>query len=83
MEKTKYLAMKRAERLAALQGKFVIVTDSKYNKHQILYYQDQSVCSKGFWTAFMVNAKGYETEQEAEQMLKKLKFNNPRIMKIS
>lgn len=83
MDKNEYLKQKRMERIMALQGKCVIVADSPKNKGQIVYLQDQELCSKGFWTAFLANAKGYDTEAEAMVMLRKLKYNNPRIMWIS
>lgn len=73
----------RTERIMALQGKYVIISDSSKNKGQIVYLQDRNLSTKGFWTAFLANAKGYETEEEAMIMLRKLKYNNPRIMKIS
>lgn len=82
MNREEYLKMKRTERIMALQGKYVIISDSSKNKGQIVYLQDQTL-STGFWTAFLANAKGYETEEEAMIMLRKLKYNNPRIMKIS
>ena len=83
MQKDEYLKMKRAERLMNLTGKFVIVADSPKNPGTMMYLQDQSLSTKGFWTAFLANAKGYETEEEAKLMLCKLKYNNPRLMKIS
>lgn len=83
MNKEEYLRKMRTERIMNLQGKFVIISDSSKNKGQIVYLQDQTLSTKGFWTAFLANAKGYETEEEAMIMLRKLKYNNPRIMKIS
>lgn len=83
MNKDEYLKQKRMERIMALQGKFVIVADSPKNKGQLVYLQDQTLSTKGFWTAFLANAKGYDTEAEANLMLAKLKYNNPRLMRIS
>lgn len=83
MNKDEYLRQKRMERVMNLQGKFVIIADSPKNKGQLVYLQDQSLSTKGFWTAFLANAKGYDTESEANLMLAKLKYNNPRLMRIS
>lgn len=83
MNKDEYLKTKRMERIMALNGKCVIVADSPKHPGQVMYLQDQSLSTKGFWTAFLANAKGYNTEDEANIMLKKLKFNNPRLMWIS
>lgn len=83
IEREEYLKQQRAKRIMNLQGKFVIICDSSKNEGQIMYLQDQTLSAKGFWTAYLANAKGYETEAEAKIMLAKLKFNNPRIMCIS
>lgn len=83
MNKDEYLKQQRAMRLIALQGKCVIVADSPKHKGSVVYLQDQSICNKGFWTGFLVNAKGYDTEEEANIQLAKLKYNNPRIMWVS
>lgn len=83
MNREDYLKQKRMERIMNLQGKIVIVADSPKNKGQLVYLQDQTLSTKGFWTAFLANAKGYDTEDEANLMLAKLKYNNPRLMRIS
>lgn len=82
MNREEYLKIKRTERIMALNGKYVIVADSPKHPGQQVYLQDQNLCTKGFWTAFLANAKGYETKAEAMIMLRKLKYNNPRIIKI-
>lgn len=82
MEKEAYLRQQRALRIAALQGKYLIIADSPRHPGQIMYIQDQKICNKGFWTSFIANAKGF-TKEEAEAMLKKLKYNNPRIMRLA
>ena len=83
MNKDEYLRQKRMERVMNLQGKFVFIADSPKNKGHLVSLQDQSLSTKGFWTAFLANAKGYDTESEANLMLAKLKYNNPRLMRIS
>ena len=83
MEKNEYLKEQRAKRVAALTGKCVIIADSPKHPGHVMYLQDQSICSKGFWTSFLANAKGFGTEEEAGCVLAKLKYNHPRIMWIS
>ena len=83
MEREQYLKMKRAERVMNLTGKWVIVADSTKRPGTVMYLQDQTLSTKGFWTGFLANAKGYESEEEANLMLAKPKYNNPRLMRIS
>lgn len=81
MDKEKYLKEQRMKRIQKLSGKYVIICDSK-NKDEILYLQDQKLSKASFWTIFLANAKGFDTKQDALNMLKKLKYNNPRLAKI-
>lgn len=83
MEKNEYLRQQRAKRIADLQGKCVIITDAPKRPGQILYYQNQELCNKGYWTAFLANAKGFASKEEADHVLSKLKYNNPRLTWIS
>lgn len=82
MTRDEYLKSKRAERISALAGKWVVVSDSPKHPGQMLYYQNQSICSRGFWTAFLANAQSFETRDEAQSFCAKLRFNNPRIAQI-
>ena len=83
MDKARYLAMKRAERIANLQGKYVVVCDSPKHPGTLMYYQDQEVCNKGFWTAYMANAQGFASKNEAECFCKTLRYNNPKVTRIA
>lgn len=83
MEKNEYLKLQRAKRIADLQGKCVVIADSPKHPGQIVYLQDQNICNRGFWTAFLANAKGFATENEAKAVVSKLKYNNPRIAWMS
>lgn len=82
MEKEDYLKMQRTERIMNLMGKCVIIAESTKNPGEVIYIQDQKLSRKGFWTKFMANARGFETAEEAGQVIAKLKYNNPRIMWI-
>lgn len=81
--KEDYLKQQRTERIMNLMGKCVIIAESQTNPGQITYLQDQKICSKGFWTKFMANARGFDTAEEAQRVIAKLKYNNPRIIWLS
>lgn len=83
MKKEDYLIEQRTQRIMNLMGKCVIIAESTTKPGQVTYLQDQKLSSKGFWTKFLANARGFETEEEANRIIAKLKFNNPRILWIS
>lgn len=83
MDRNEYLKMKRLERIAALQGKWVVVAESPKHPGQMMYYQDQEICSAGFWTSFLANAKGFAQQEEAQRFCAKLRFNNPKVTQIA
>lgn len=55
--------------------KYIITCDSRFNKGQKMYYQQ----GYGF-SIFASNATYFEKEN-AERILARLKYNNPKIMK--
>ena len=86
MEKTKYLEMKRMERLNALRGQWVVLADSPRHPGEVMYFQDQElvrVPSKStLWTSFLPNAQGFKSKDDAKKFCMTLRFNNPRIMQV-
>lgn len=87
MEKGKYLAQARKQREEALEGKFVIIQNSRYNKDQIMYLQDSELAqaqggANKNWTLFLANAKGFDNEYIANSIAKKFKYNNVRVQEI-
>lgn len=83
-EKQAYLAEQRTKRLVNLQGKFVIAVESQYDHTKSLYLRDMSIASRSTsrWTQYLNGAKGFNTEEEANEVLKLYSKGNPRIMKI-
>lgn len=82
-----YLDQKRTERLAALVGKWVVIADNSKNPDTVLYFQDPSLVKPtdartSQWTRFMVNAKGFETMDEAREIAAGFKYGRPRIAQI-
>lgn len=83
MNKEDYLKTQRTKRIMNLIGKCVIIAESTKNPGEVIYIQDQKLSQKGFWTKFMANARGFDTAEDANLIIKKLKYNNPRIMWVS
>lgn len=77
------LEVDRADRIAALRGKYVLVTDSRYDKNKSLYYCDPK-WKKGesHWTLYLACAMGWSNEAEANAVCAKLRFGNPRVVKL-
>lgn len=82
MQKDLYLAKMRQARINALKGKYVIICDSPKDKNIRLYMQDQTLSQKGYWTAYMANAKGFSNLEDAQRVCSHLKYNHPRIAMI-
>lgn len=82
-----YLNKQRAERLCALIGKYVVIADNSKDPSSVLFYQDPSLVKPSetrvsSWTRFLVNAKGYETKEQAEEKAANFKYGRPRVMCI-
>ena len=84
MERNEYLKLKRAERETALRGKFVIVCDSRYTPGTMMYLQDKELSTQQgmHWTKFLANAKGYDSLYVANQIAKRYKYNNVRVIHV-
>lgn len=87
MEKQLYLKRQRAQREAELIGKYVIVQNSRYQKDQLMYLQDESIASshghKGMhWTLYKANAKGFDNKYVAMSIARQFKYNNVRVMEV-
>lgn len=72
----------REERKIKLIGKYLVVCDGIKSK-KLCYLQDQRISSKGYWTNYMSNAIGFTNRNEAIRELKKLRYNNPRIVLVT
>lgn len=79
-----YLTAQRAERIAALIGKFVVIADNSKDPMGILYFQDPTLVKPSeqrvsAWTRYMVNAKGFDTKEEALAVAASFKYGRPRV----
>jgi hypothetical protein len=70
-----FKSLKTKMKTAAKDNKYYIICDSRYNKGQIMYYQE----NYGF-SIFKDNKTLFKKEN-AERIFNKLRFNNPRIVK--
>ena len=82
-----YLAEKRQERINNLKGKFVITQESRYNKGQKMYLQDEKLAEsyghkKMHWTLYLANAKGFDNEYIARSIARRFKYNNVEVMEV-
>lgn len=76
-----YLKNERLMREQALKGKWVITQKSRYNQNQVMYLQDTELAKKQghenmYWTLYLANAKGFDTEYIANAVAKKFKYNH-------
>lgn len=62
--------------ISRLYGKYIITCTSPKNS-DILYYQDRSICKKGFWTQYISNAFAFHSATAAKAYRKRLRYNNP------
>ena len=82
-----YLQYKRAERLCALIGKYIVIADNAKDEGSILYFQDPSLVKPtdkhtSQWTRFMVNAKAFDTADEARAVAAGFRYGRPRIAQV-
>lgn len=68
----------RQKRLERLVGKYVITTKGRASGKTV-YYQDQDISNKGYWTQFMSNALGFVSLDSAKLHANKFKYGNPKI----
>lgn len=83
----KYLTEKRVERLTALCGKYIVIADNSRQEGECLYLQDETLVRPtdtkvSVWTRFLVNAKGFETADEAKAAAAKFRYGHPRIAQV-
>lgn len=57
----------------------LIVCDSPHDGH-LIYYQDKKKSKKGFWTNYRDNALVFYDRILADQIVAKLRYNNPRVI---
>lgn len=72
----------RERRKIKLIGKYVIACDGHKSK-KICFLQNKKISNKGYWTNFLSNALGFNKLTDAEFKLKNLKYNNPRIIRVT
>lgn len=82
-----YLRTKRTERLEALCGKYIVLADNAKAKDTVLYFQDETLIrptesKTSCWTRFLVNAKGFDTVEEARACAAKFRYGRPRIAQV-
>lgn len=86
-ERNTYLEESRKKRENALIGKFVITQNSRFNKGQKMYLQDENLAkgqghSNMHWTLYLANAKGFENEYVARAIARRFKYNNVEVLEI-
>lgn len=87
MTNNEYLKAKRAERVAALIGKYVVIADNSKDPTSVLYFQDPSLvkpteAKTSQWTRFLPNALGFETAEEARAVASGFRYGHPRVGQI-
>lgn len=73
------LNLTRKLREEKLHKKWLITTKSKHNE-RTLYLQDRKISTNGWWTYFKSNALGFDTQQGADKVAKRLKYNKPKVI---
>lgn len=82
---TEVIDNSRFQRLKAIRGKYVIVTDARTGKGTMRFLQDerfQTRFRRYYWTQYLSDAKGYDDIEDAKRRIQNLKYNNPRIMMV-
>lgn len=72
------------ERTEQIVGKFVVATKSRKNK-QCLFYIDNKLrgtISSNWWSIYLTNAKGFTLFEDAMDLARSLKYNNPIIYEV-
>ena len=82
-----YLVEQRTARLAALLGKWIVIADNSRTPDSVLYFQDPSLIRPtdsrvSDWTRFLVNAKGFDTAEEARACAARFRYGRPRIAQV-
>lgn len=82
-----YLLEKRVERLEALCGKYIVIADNSRQEGFCLYLQDETLvrptdAKVSMWTRFLVNAKAFDTADEALAAAAKFRYGHPRIAQV-
>lgn len=72
----------RKRRLRNLVGRYIVSTKG-ISSGKTVFYQDQSISRRGYWTQFITNAQGFNTLLEATTFAKQFKYNNPRIAVVT
>lgn len=70
----------RRRRERNLIGRYLVVTDSRYQSGLGLYLQDGRY-GDGYWTKFLSNAKGFD-KSAAIIKANNLRHGNPRVMRV-
>ncbi len=71
------LDITRRRRLASQRGKYIIKAHT--NGHDI-YLQDQKISKHGYWTQYKANARVFDTQDAATNVIQHIKYNNPQII---
>lgn len=76
------IAHARMERMADLQGNYVITATGK-SSGNLTFLQDQSVSSGGYWTKYLSNARKFNSIASAKSVVRNFKYGNPRVALVT
>lgn len=76
-----YIEMDRQNRLRNLNGKYVITCIGNKSKKKC-YLQDRNINNGGWWTQYLSNAIGYNSEDAAIKKCKSFKYNNCKVERV-
>jgi len=63
-------------------GRYLVVTRSPKN-NDFLYYRRKDPGSRSYWTKYPATALFYETERQANAVVKTLQFNQPHVRRVN